>query len=303
MNIKNNETINIAFVVDKNYFDFVMVMVCSILDHSQSRYRAYILYTGIDKAMMDICHNKFSDDPIEFIFIEFNKEKYNQYSMNNKIYTLTTYAKFEIPELVAEDKIIYLDSDMIVVKDLLPLWQLFDPKYSIMAASNPSYSKWKDRDILGLEDQQKTFNAGVLLMNLKKIRETGTVQQLFDFTNRNHDQIKLLDEAAFNYVFQKDWAEIPSYYNYTTLFFRRKYSIAGISKEEYSDAKRNLTIIHFTGRDKPWSFISPHPMNRVWQSYYSRCIKPFRYQNVTLKNIVKKVTRKIKFILSYNKKV
>lgn len=298
----NNNTINLVFVSGKEYFKYAIVTLYSAVDHSNSRFKAYFLYHDVDNEMKEECLHIFRNKNIEIIFIEFSSDKFSQYSIHNSNLSMATFAKFEIPYLIQEEKIIYLDSDMIVVSDLKTLWDRFDSRYSLMAVCNPPYSKWKDREIIGLEVDQKSFNAGVLFMNLEKIRNENSAKKLFEFTDKNHEIIKLADEAAFNYVYKNDWKKLPYYYNYTTLFYRRNYSIVGLSNEEYIDSIKNLTIIHFSGRDKPWSIISPHPMNKIWRKYYKKSIGPFAYKDLSMMNIIRKISRKVKFWLSFKKK-
>lgn len=305
--MSNSQAIKLAFVVDQYFFKYLMVTLASVVDHSTSDFDVYILQTGIDESVQKKCidffRNKFTKNNINFNFIEFDRKKFEAYDISNKNITLTTFAKFEIPTLIQEDKILYLDSDLVILRDLKDLWDRFDDKYSVMAVANPQYPKWKDHEAIGLIPNQKSFNAGVIYFNCKKIRELNKVEELYSFTNNSHNRIKLHDESAFNFVFQNDWLELPAYFNATTLYFRRNDKILGLTKQASMDLRNKLTIVHFTGVDKPWNFISPHPINKEWQYYYKMCFGEFKYQNISFINLFKKIARKIKFILSYNRKI
>lgn len=293
-------TINLAFVTDRNFFDYTIVTIYSIMENTKNHLKIYVLFTNVDNTLQQKCLNIFKDKNIEIIFKEFNAERFSDYAIHNSKLSLTTYAKFLIPQLVPEDRVIYIDSDIIALSDLNNLWQEYDPNYSLMAVPNPAYPRWKDSDAIGLAKTQKSFNAGVLMLNLDKIRKENLEKSLFTFTDQNHNKVKMHDESAFNFVFKDDWKILPYYYNCTTLFFRRNYKIIGLSSDENNELKSKLTLIHFTGRDKPWSFISPHPMNHYWREYCRKSLGEFHYKDYSLKNIFVKIKRKAKFYLSYN---
>jgi lipopolysaccharide biosynthesis glycosyltransferase len=294
--MENKDRIPIAFVTDQNYLNHTIVTLTSILNNSDQKYIVYILYTNIDEPYRQSYLEKFQNSNASIEFIEFNAERYKNYIIHNKNLSLTTYAKFDIPDLIPEDKIIYLDSDIIVVSDLIKLWQLFDPQYSVMAVPNPPFPKWKDHDTIGLSDHDKSFNAGVLFLNLLKIRKENSAKSLFSFADQYHDIVLLHDESAFNYVYKNDWKPLPYYFNCTTLFFRRNYNIVGLTPEEYQDLQKNMTIIHFTGRDKPWSVTSPHPKNKEWKKYSKQALGKFTYSDFSVRNLFIRMRRKVKFV-------
>lgn len=301
--MENKLPICLAFVTDRNFFNYTMVTLYSILDNTDQPIKAYILTTNVDNSLKDACLQKFGNKNVEIIFKEFNAERFKRYSINNTKLTLTTYAKFEIPNLIIEENVLYVDSDIIVIANVNRLWNLFDPAYSIMAVPNPPFPRWKDSVAIGLSDGQKSFNAGVLFLNLKKIRQEHSEELLFKFTDANHNVVKMHDESAFNYVYKNDWKELPYYYNCTTLFFRRHYKIVGLSALEHRELTKNLSVIHFTGRDKPWSFISPHPLNALWRKYTRLALGSFKYTDISFKNLVRKIARKSKYYLSFYIKI
>ena len=104
-----------------------------------------------------------------------------QYKMNwsNKLPHINhmTFARYFIPDFVTEDKVLYLDSDLIVTGDLTDLFEL-DLGENYLAAARSCFGA-------GLG-----FNAGVLLINNKKWRSENIRQQLIELTEKEHENVK-----------------------------------------------------------------------------------------------------------------
>jgi lipopolysaccharide biosynthesis glycosyltransferase len=293
--------INIAFVTDGKYAKFTLVTLKSIIENTSERLNVYILYSDIDPNMQDTYARLFDANKACITFIRYDIEKYKKYIIKNSNLSYAIFAKFDIPNLIDQDRVIYLDSDIVLTKDIKKLWDSFNYQYPLMAVANPAYSYWKDKEVLGLSHDEKTLNSGVLLLNNEVIRRDNDVPRLFEFMNQNHELLKLPDEAAFNSVFKNRWLELPPWFNLTTLFYRRNHRIIGMSKASYSEMMQKKTVIHFTGQDKPWSILSPHPDNWIWRKYYKSLFGPYRYADSSLQNILKKIGRKTKYLISFNK--
>jgi lipopolysaccharide biosynthesis glycosyltransferase len=293
--------INIAFVTDGKYAEYTLVTLKSIVDNTSEQLNVYILYADIESYLQDSYARLFDSKKVCITFIKYDIEKYKKYIIKNSNLSYAIFAKFDIPNLIKENRVIYLDSDIVLIKDIKNLWDSFNNQYPLMAIANPAYSYWKDKEVLGLAHHEKTLNSGVLLLNNEVIRRDNDVPRLFEFMNQNHELLKLPDEAAFNSVFHNRWLELPPWFNLTTLFYRRNYRTIGISKEMYTEIMQKKTVVHFTGQDKPWSILSPHPDNWIWRKYYTCLFGPFHYSNLSPLNILRKISRKIKFLISFNK--
>jgi lipopolysaccharide biosynthesis glycosyltransferase len=238
-----------------------------------------------------------------FELITINYNHYNNKQFVNSINQKSSahYAKFDIPNLVAENRALYLDCDIIVVKDIKLLWDEFNEKCSVQAATNPFYNK--DNGIMELTTSDKKFNSGVLLMNLERMRLNHSTDKLYEFKRKTAEYSKLNDQPAFNFVFKHDWCELPPNYNYISIYFRRKFSVFGFSKEEHDRIIKNMAVIHFTGTDKPWSFLSLHPYNKVYREYYEKCYGPIEFNDKNIKGYYIRIRRRLKAMVSYYKKI
>jgi lipopolysaccharide biosynthesis glycosyltransferase len=296
----NDDLIKLVFVVDKNFVKFLVVCIYSIIVNTKSNLRIYVICDD-ESFIWNEMQKLLQVKDFDLITINYNHYKNKQYvnSINQK--SSAHFAKFDIPNLVAENRVLYLDCDIIVVNDIKSLWDEFDNNYSIQAAVNPFYNK--DNGIMELTANDKKFNSGVLLMNLDRMRMNHSTDKLYEFKKKTAGQSKLNDQPAFNYIFKHDWCELPPNYNYISIYFRRHFSIFGFSKDEYDRILKNITIVHFTGTDKPWSFLSLHPYNKLYREYYAKCYGPIKFNDKNIKGYFIRTRRKIKAMISYYKKI
>ena len=155
-----------------------------------------------------------------------------------RYYSFGTFLRLFLPEIVPWlDKIIYLDCDICVDTDIVDLWN-FDLKGKS----------------LGVDTLK--FNAGVIIMDLQKIRkEHELAKETLTFLN-NHPRTKLLDQDALQHVFKDD-----------VVFFNRLYNITTDFHDTYAE-KRG--IFHYTWT-KPWKVWrgGECPEMTFWK-YYSK---------------------------------
>ena len=146
--------------------------------------------------------------------------------------------------LTQYDKVLYLDVDIIVDGNISELWNTNIEEYVVAAVREESVEANEER--LGIPKNQKYFNAGVLLMNLKKIREEKFFEKIMNYLKKNYETILYSDQDVLNAVFYNTWLELDEKWNYHNYFvIRRNSKIELINL----DTPR---IIHYTGPIKPW---------------------------------------------------
>ncbi|MBQ1266362.1 MAG: hypothetical protein IIY06_06290, partial [Proteobacteria bacterium] len=111
------------------------------------------------------------------------------------------------------------------------------------------------------------FQAGVLLFNLKRIRQKYRSEDLFSIATQR--RWKFQDQDVLNYVFSNDVLYLDI--NWNTLYecFNRgerveKYTSTGLSKQ-YKEAKRKPWIIHYAGTPKPWDNMEVDMAHYFWK--------------------------------------
>ncbi len=143
------------------------------------------------------------------------------------------YAKIFAPKILPSEvkKVIYLDTDVLILKPLIELYELnFDT--SLAAAIDASDG------LVG--DLSNAFNSGVMVMDLEEMRRKWDNSLLVESFERNVDS-HWMDMSILRLLYKNDWYELPTSFNFIINGQQQKYS-----------SEDPLAIIHFAGGPKPW---------------------------------------------------
>ncbi len=273
IDIKDTENlIPIILSCNNNYVKYTSVLLESIMRNRNQKdvYHIYILHRDITKENMQILRDQLSKTNnmyVEFVDVKRKMEQYNNLFVDRHL-SLETYFRFMAIELFPNlHKILYLDCDVIVEKDVAELFKKDMGNHAIAATRDVdiiSLFPEEDtqdlevrddiRNVLGLLRAEDYFQAGVLILNLEKIRKIYHSEDIFQTALQRH--WKFQDQDVLNYLFKNDVYYLEL--NWNTLFecFDRaervekfvKYDLA----KEYKEAKRDPWIIHYAGTPKPW---------------------------------------------------
>ena len=180
-----------------------------------------------------------------------------QFQMNwsNKLPHINhmTFARYYIPDFVTEDKVLYLDSDLLVTDDLTDLFEL-DLGDNYLAATRSCFSA-------GIG-----FNAGVLLINNKKWQAENIRQKLIDLTEKEHENVGEGDQSILNMLFFDSYIEIDETFNYQIGFDRgaAEQGHAWILEKTINPLPK---ILHYISQDKPWNQFSVGRLRENWWNY------------------------------------
>lgn len=173
--------------------------------------------------------------------------------------TPTTYLRLRIPDLIKEEVCLYVDQDIAIRGDLTKIFE-FDLGDNLIAAVRDPFvdqKPEKHRDFLRYYNYDITkdyINAGVLLMNLKKIRKSDWNRKVNELISVSFPE---RDQDILNIVCKDRVLFLPDIFNRNS-----------------KDNRENLAIpilIHFTGPLKPWKDIYISHSKEWW----NECKKTF----------------------------
>ena len=186
--------INVLFSGNSYVFDGVMTTLLSIEKYYKGEITAYI-YT-MDVSYLNPKFTPIEDDQVEFIDRMLKETNPNSKAIKvdvTKLYQdeiggspnegsyCTPYTLLRLladkVEGMPEDKLLYLDIDLLVNDDIRKLYDIDITDYEYAAARDHYGKKLIRSDYI---------NAGVLLFNMKKIKETGLLQKARDMINAKH---------------------------------------------------------------------------------------------------------------------
>lgn len=239
--------INVCFICDENYALATRTAINSLVQNQKQKLKIYVV--GIDLTAENLNKfNKFAGDDVEICLIS-SDNLYQNVGANHLYVSKAGLFKFVLPELIAEDKVLYLDDDMIITDDLSQLYDVdIENKYAAVV-----------KDMAGMEqnhhikmEHKNYFNAGMMLLNLHQMRKDSITSKLF--TAKKNDVWKdFMDQDALNLVFAENVVYVSPRYNYMlgNILHFSKEQIAGfygVKKEELE----HIAIYHLTNKTKPW---------------------------------------------------
>ena len=293
--------IDITCSTDDNYVQHCMAMLCSVY-HNNARHEVHthLLHNGLSDLSISL-FQKLNDqyqNIIHFYYIDNNEVKDAKLKKNSPV-TIATYYRLLLPDLLSEsiNRVLYLDCDVIVCKDISELFSEIDMSdYGVAAVKDNLPGNTKHRFVMGLSLNQPSFCAGVMLINLAYWREHDCRRQLMDFATKDREEVFFADQDALNFVFRKHWLQLPYQYGHSPL------SIAILDENQrWSDYWNNAydpSIIHYAAHVKPWFKVKFPEREIYWHylelsGYPNPCIIP------TSKEIVNDINyRKYRYFIS-----
>lgn len=253
---------NILFACDENYATHLLVLIKSIQMHTKSNLAIYILDMGIKTKTKETIAKHFSDIQIEFIAVD--EEDFAQFPKTISYISLATNARLKCCDYLPTtlDKILYLDIDIIVSGDLQKLWQtdLQDKSIGVCFDTFIAFDK-KHKEKISLNADDPYFNAGVMLIDLKKWREKDIFELSLDVIKTYKDKLHFQDQDILNIVFKNDALYLDNRFNFQPTQLRRiKKFKRGKLQKLYALEKTTFPIVvsHFCGPDKSWHEKSRH---------------------------------------------
>ncbi len=290
--------IKIVFSFDDNYLIAGYTAITSLLVNAKKNtfYEIYILE---DKELSNENKKYIRELEKEYnTIIRYIKVDYLFDTTKLKAYfTKSIYYRLLIPRLLKDvDKVIYLDSDIIVNDDLNELYNIDINNFYIGAVKDQYcnlYEKEYIKNNLKL-DPNNYINSGVLLINCKKMREDNLIEK---FIEESYNEYKFPDQCILNKVCYGKILYLNPKYNINYLFLNKEY----YTKEELNDLLFNPIIYHYFGYSKPWiKFCLNDEMQSFWLYYYKKTpfykkddiIKYGHYKNIIEMQELKKDTYK-----------
>ena len=129
-----------------------------------------------------------------------------------------TYCRILLPRLLNVERLIYLDCDVLVFRDLARLFDLELAPGKVLAAARDSetLSLADDSpiiaDTLNLPREGAYFNCGVMLMNLDELRKQDFFERAVEFVNRK-SAYRFWDQSAINFLLYGQIHELPESWN------------------------------------------------------------------------------------------
>ena len=156
-----------------------------------------------------------------------------------------------LPELEKKiNKVIYLDSDILVLDDISKLWETNLFNKTLGAVKDPAFNRYNS---LNLRREKGYFNSGVLLIDSLSWRTKNYSQKILEYINKYPEKLVLPDQDALNVILKDDWLPINQAWNVFNGLFMENPNKLGITNKQLNYICNHPKIYHFVGKIKPWN--------------------------------------------------
>lgn len=278
--MKKLEPITIVVATNNFYAILLSALLKSIeVNHKTGeKIHVHVIDDGISKKNIDLLPRTVSGEMFTFFWHKAASVIPNDIALPNdsSALPLTTYLRIFAPYLVPKEakKVLYLDVDMIVLKDISALWNT-DLKGKTIGAVQANCktigSSWggiPNYKELGLNPNDKYFNAGLLLIDPVKWREANVSYKVVKTNNDNIKSVRFADQYGLNVVFVNQWLELdPKWncyadYDYADPFLVHYLNVKPIFSS-YKSKKVYFDLFYSYLKLTPYKGFRPHSNNRL----------------------------------------
>lgn len=240
---------NFLFTINEKYVKQIKVLMYSIYSNNPEFNRFFFLHRDIgEKSRAEI--NEWAKIKCggKAIFIDFPYDNIiNDFPVSGG-WSHEIYYRLFAPYLLQDiEEIVYLDGDTIVNGNLVELKKIrelavsnYNESFVIAAVPNDIQEEHKIR--LGLSNENTYINSGVMIINLRKWRETYSLEEMCNKLVQMKAELKFPDQDFINVVWRNEIHLLGKTYNYMVNLAERDKAYFKI---------KNPLICHYV-LAKPW---------------------------------------------------
>ena len=177
---------------------------------------------------------------------------------NSRMY----YARIGMGSLMTDvERVIYLDSDTLVMGDLSILWETDSAGAIVMACNDRKVNNLSEDSPWPLSPEEANlpyFNSGVMLVDLNQWRAACVEQHCLALIHKPAGPYRWWDQTILNYLLKGQIEFLPQEWNWQSGDLPK---LGDIPK-----------VIHYTTGMKPWVYWGGAFRFKVWRKCYQLCI-------------------------------
>lgn len=275
----------VAYSCNENYIQQTGISMISLLENNRNfeGVTIYFIYKDVSNSSLELLRSICLKYERVFIDIPFEKLCYDLDITQIGRHIETIYTKVFFSRIVGLEKVIYLDSDTIVVNSLSDLWNTsLDGCYMGVVETLTKF-----KSLLDIPLDQPFFNDGVVLVNVKYCRENNLIEKIFEIIKEFNGNPPVLSEGALNKACLGRVKYLSLRFNLMAgiLYLCRNnvdYLASKLhsTKEDLMDSCNHPVIIHFLSAfySRPWYISCTHP----YKAYYLKYKKISPWKNLPL---------------------
>jgi lipopolysaccharide biosynthesis glycosyltransferase len=259
--------VHVASAVDERYLPHVLSVAKSISASSEwnTRVAYHVLYDGPDGDLPRTV-GRHRDAHLR-IYLHNVANPLRDLPTQAHV-SSATYLRFMLPDLLPSlRRVIYLDADVVVQRDIGDLWRASlggcpiagVRDFPIIAEYDRQERVGEDhlarhfREVLSI-DPETYINAGVLVLDLHRLRVESFGAHGIAISRDRHRELIWGDQDVINIAFNGRKTLLDSRWNFIPALDERKLlSLRSGLRDEALRQREKPFITHYAGRNKPWN--------------------------------------------------
>lgn len=249
---------NILITINKKYVKQVNILLNSIqYSNTEESFDVYVLHKDLGKDDLKIITYNLDLKQFQIHLIKITENEIYKFPVYEKRYLVEIYFRIFASKYLLQDldRILYLDADTIVINPLKELYETdFEDNYYVAATHVKKVLHKLNEIRLNIKEDEPYINTGVLLINLKALREVYVEREVGEFIEKNEKKLLLPDQDII----------VSIYGDKIKLVDSLKYNLGERTVNTYNInhpqnpiglrwIRKNTVIIHYYGRNKPWN--------------------------------------------------
>lgn len=263
---------NLLVTLDRGYIYPLCTMLNSLAKTNSSEcINLYVAHSSLTPTDFKQIKYALGNSDAEVYPIKLDETLFQKAPTKSRITKETYYRIFAplyLPRSV--DRILYIDPDTVILNSLHSFYSADFGNNLIIGAKHfdgfvDNWNKFR----LTLLKSNHYINAGVMLMNIEKMREMITAEKIFKCVKRNYCRLYLADQDVINILFDGKIGTISeNIINLDERCFARLLKIMPVSNA-LDFVEKNTMIVHFNGKEKPWKPVYNGKLKGFYDMYAS----------------------------------
>lgn len=247
---------NLLFSINRTFIPLLLNCANSVLKNGGiDEYTVYVLHSDLEAEDMDAIQSALGKR-MKFHFISVPVSLFEGFPTSRR-YPQQIYYRLAAPLLLPPEleRILYLDVDTIIINTLTELSNMpFDGTY-FMACTHVRKTMAKiNQARLGMEQETPYINSGVMLLNLPLFREHLNLAEIRAFANKKKSILFLPDQDILTALYGNHVKLLDSLrYNLSDRVLAFHNARNQNRKLDLNWIRKNSVVIHYCGKNKPWS--------------------------------------------------
>lgn len=272
-----------------NFIEHAYIMLYSLLENNKNFFcRIHILSDKLDINYFIPLEKKFNCK-IEFYTIDISDIE----KLDFRHIDVSTFYRLKMDQYLPKnlDKVLYIDTDIVVNGSLKSLFELeFEEEiYAMAVECKISVKHLSD---IGFKNK-KYFNAGVIYFDYQKCLKNNIFKKALNLLMID-DKYDYMDQDVLNIVLENHVKYISPKWNYSGFF-----AVSELLGEKIIED--TPIIIHYTGREKPWNYMNINKYSYLYKEKYEEIYnRKLEVRDKTFAKVIKKhlILFLYKFILT-----